>query len=115
MADTRKRKPGTGRALPKEPSPITELVVRRGALRRFDALKRETAGLPVNVTWDRRKDDRRSSSDEVPGERRKTDRRQKPSFTWDLAEFVVVPPVRQAAPSRVSKKRGPAKRRVASR
>src|SRR5205085_527224 len=31
-----------------------EIVVRRGALRRFDALTRKTADLPVTLSWDRR-------------------------------------------------------------
>jgi hypothetical protein len=29
---------------------------------------------------------------DVPRDRRATDRRQKPPFTWDLADFVVVAP-----------------------
>ena len=73
----------------KKDSPLG-IVVRRGALRRFDALKRKAAGLPVVVTWDRRQDERRTSPNNVEGERRKTDRRQKPPFTWELADFVVV-------------------------
>lgn len=66
------------------------MVVRRGAIRRFEALKQKTAELPVEVTWDRRIADRRSPAGDRDGGRRTTDRRQKPSFTWDLAEFVVV-------------------------
>jgi hypothetical protein len=70
-----------------------DIIVRRGALRRFDKLKRQSEGLPVNVTWDRRLGDRRKAADAKPGqERRGTDRRQQPSFTWDLADFVVVEP-----------------------
>jgi len=72
-----------------------EIVVRRGATRRFDALKTQTSELPVVVTWDRREADRRSSATrarhmDVPRDRRASDRRQKPPFTWDLADFVVV-------------------------
>lgn len=67
-----------------------EIVVRRGALRRFDALKRKTAELPVVVTWDRRLADRRGTTNKVEGERRQTDRRKQPPFTWDLADFVVI-------------------------
>jgi len=72
-----------------------EIVVRRGAVRRFDALKTRTSELPVVVTWDRRKADRRDSKAlahqvDVPRDRRATDRRQTPPFTWDLADFVVV-------------------------
>jgi hypothetical protein len=81
-------------AAKKEP---LEIVVRRGAMRRFDALKTRTSELPVVVTWDRRKADRRDSNAQahqmdVPRDRRATDRRQKPPFTWDLADFVVVAP-----------------------
>lgn len=68
--------------------PIT-LVVRHGALRRFDKLKRDTADLPVVVTWDRRQADRGGTRDGVAPE---TDRRKQASFTWEMADFVVVPP-----------------------
>ena len=66
-------------------------------MRRVDALKTRTSELPVVVTWDRRKADRRDSKAQahqmdVPRDRRGTDRRQKPPFTWDLADFVVVAP-----------------------
>jgi hypothetical protein len=67
------------------------LVVRRGALRRFDALKRKSAELPVNVLWDNRTNDRRKAAVPVPTDRRRSDRRQPPPFTWDTADFVVVP------------------------
>jgi hypothetical protein len=80
-----------------------EIVVRRGAARRFDALKKETSELPVVVTWDRREADRREKSNpsmEVPRNRRAADRRQKPPFTWDLADFVVVSPTRKGAAAR---------------
>jgi hypothetical protein len=72
-----------------EPKPI-RMVVRRGAIRRFNALKDKTAELPVEVSWDRRLADRRVAPGDIAGERRGTDRRQAPSFTWDLADFVVV-------------------------
>jgi hypothetical protein len=79
------------------------LVVRRGALRRFDALTRKTAKLPVVVTWDRREEERRDEQEHGSkpatastkraelsvSERRKSERRQKPPFTWELADFVV--------------------------
>ncbi len=89
---------------PAEPSadgtaqPI-ELVVKRGAIWRFNTLKRKTAELPVNVVWDRRKTERRDASSDAEGERRAADRRQKPPFTWDVADFVVVgqPPADVAA------------------
>jgi hypothetical protein len=89
-ASVQRRSPATK----KEP---LEIVVRRGAVRRFNALKTRTAEMPVVVTWDRRSADRRDSKApshqmEVPRDRRAADRRQKPPFTWDLADFVVVAP-----------------------
>jgi hypothetical protein len=72
-----------------EPKPI-RMVVRRGALRRFESLKKQTAHLPVVVTWDRRQRDRRNVSGDIARERRSAERRQEPAFTWDLADFVVV-------------------------
>jgi hypothetical protein len=67
------------------------IVVRRGAQRRFDGLIRKTAELPVVVSWDRRKGDRRTSSQPVERtNQRKTERRQKPPFTWEVADFVVL-------------------------
>jgi hypothetical protein len=81
-------------AVSKKGGPI-EIVVRRGSLRRFDALKTRTAELPVVVTWDRRV---RREEEEPAGKakRRYAERRRTPPFTWDLADFVVVePPKRQ--------------------
>ena len=72
-----------------EPKPI-RMVVRRGALRRFEALKKQTANLPVVVSWDRRQHDRRNMSGDIARDRRRTERRQQPAFTWELADFVVV-------------------------
>jgi hypothetical protein len=72
-----------------EPKPI-RMVVRRGALRRFESLKKQTADLPVVVSWDRRLGDRRNVSGDIARDRRRTERRQQPSFTWDAADFVVV-------------------------
>ena len=94
-------------AAKKEP---LEIVVRRGASKRFEALRGKTSELPVVVTWDRRNTDRRGSSKpsmQVPRDRRATDRRQDPPFTWELADFVVVPPppARAAAPKKKAKKR----------
>jgi hypothetical protein len=79
-----------------------EIVVRRGAIRRFDALKTRTSELPVVVTWDRRTDDRRDK-DKATGVKRKgrqAERRRKPPFTWDLADFVVVEPAKRRKASR---------------
>jgi hypothetical protein len=72
-------------------SKTIDLIVRRGALRRFHKLKEKTADLPVNVTWDRRESDRRGDAGHVPANRRKADRRQRPPFTWEVGDFVVVP------------------------
>jgi len=66
------------------------IVVRRGALRRFDALTRKTAELPVDVTWDRRVDERRATGETASVERRSGDRRREQPFTWQVADFVVV-------------------------
>lgn len=71
-------------------TPIAELIVRRGALRRFDRLKQATADLPVKVSWDRRLEERRTSETSVARDRRRTDRRQPPPFTWEAADFLVV-------------------------
>jgi hypothetical protein len=95
----------------KKQGPI-EIVVRRGAIRRFDALKTRTSELPVVVTWDRRTDDRRTdgrrtddrrNGDDAVGEKRdrgQAERRRKPPFTWDLADFVVVEPAKPRKGSR---------------
>jgi hypothetical protein len=66
------------------------IIVRRGASRRFDSLRRDTADLPVEVSWDRRAEDRRESRQSPPVERRSGDRRKTPPFTWEVADFVVV-------------------------
>ncbi len=88
--------------------PIT-LVVRRGALRRFHKLQKETANLPVVVTWDRRQSEepRESASDgDTPEERRK-----QPSFTWELADFAVVPPSEEAVDPAPEEAESPAAKR----
>lgn len=67
-----------------------ELIVRRGALRRFDKLKQATSELPVKLTWDRRVDDGRGPV--KPGQRDPgyAERRGAPPYTWDAADFLVV-------------------------
>jgi len=86
---------GRRRAAPRKKQDTIEIVVRRGAMRRFDALKTRTSDLPVVVTWDRRLDERRDDADgSAGGNRRQAERRRKPPFTWDLADFVVVEPVK---------------------
>jgi hypothetical protein len=77
------------RSVPKNSEPLITLVVRRGALRRFHKLQKETADLPVIVTWDRRtggQPDEQAGAEGPPD-----DRRGQQSFTWDLADFIVVP------------------------
>jgi hypothetical protein len=69
---------------------VVELIVRRGALRRFDRLRQSTADLPVKLTWDRRLKDRRRSTQDVTPDNRRTERRRKPPFTWETADFLVV-------------------------
>ena len=92
-------KPSAGRrpAATRKKERAVEIVVRRGALRRFDALKTRTSELPVVVTWDRRTNERRDTGDSHGGKskRRRTERRRTPPFTWDLADFVVVEPVKR--------------------
>ena len=73
--------------LTEKSKPVT-LVVRRGALRRFDRLKQATQELPAEVIWDRRAEGRGKdpgASGVGPAENR---RKTTPS-TWDLADFVV--------------------------
>jgi hypothetical protein len=68
------------------------MVVRRGALKRFEALKKKTAHLQVEVVWDRRDNERRQEQCLSDNERRIRERRRTPPFTWDMADFVVVTP-----------------------
>ncbi len=75
----------------KPDSPIT-LVVKRGALRRFHKLKKDTENMPVVVTWDRRRDDRTAGADNpAEGSPVGEERRKQLAFTWEMADFVVVP------------------------
>jgi hypothetical protein len=71
-------------------SRAVRLFVRKGAEQRFEKLKEKTAGLDVVVSWDRRESDRRTGTKAVNGDRRTRDRRQQPSFTWEMADFAVV-------------------------
>ena len=71
-----------------------DLIVRRGALRRFHKLSQKTADLPVTVLWDRRTSERRSAAGASTTERRRTERRQKPPYTWEVSDFVVAARVR---------------------
>jgi hypothetical protein len=69
-------------------SRLVSIFVRIGALRRFHALTQKTADLPVEVKWDRRRSDRGDTPAE--GSPEQPDRRQKPPYTWEVADFVVV-------------------------
>lgn len=71
------------------PAKPIQLVVRRGALRRFESLKARSAELPVVVMWDRRQADRRRADGPAGEDRRRGDRRQAAPFTWDVADFLV--------------------------
>ena len=94
------------RTTPRKKQEAIEIVVRRGAIRRFDALKTRTSELPVVVTWDRRTDERRgtTASTDRNRNRSETDRRRKPPFTWDLADFVVVEPERKTSRKKTKRK-----------
>ncbi len=67
------------------------IFVRRGALRRFYKLTRDSVGLPVSVEWDRRQRERRSAdAPSSSSEQREGERRREPPFTWNAGEFVVL-------------------------
>jgi hypothetical protein len=68
------------------------MVVRRGAMPRFEALRKKTEHLNVQVVWDRREGDRPDDPVIAENNRRFKDRRGAPAFTWDAADFVVVVP-----------------------
>jgi hypothetical protein len=107
MSTKRKRAVPLPPDMPATSSKPIELVVRRGALWRFNTLKNKTADLPVRVLWDRRQGERRTGAGEMSKDRRNTDRRQKPPFTWELADFVVVgqPSAEGRKPARRRRKR----------
>jgi len=94
------------RTAPRKKQEAIEIVVRRGAIRRFDALKTRTSELPVVVTWDRRTDERRdnTASTDRNRNRRQTERRRKPPFTWDVADFVVVEPAHKTSRKNATRK-----------
>lgn len=85
-----------------EAAPV-RIFVRIGALRRFHTLTQKTTDLPVEVTWDRRRGDRAEPAPEE-GEAPAVDRRKKPPFTWDVADFVVAEQPAEA-PKRRTRKR----------
>ena len=83
------RKSTRGRATSKDP---IQMVVRRGATPRFEALKKKTEHLNVQVVWDRREGEKPDDPVVAENNRRFKDRRGTPPFTWDVADFVVVVP-----------------------
>ena len=87
---TAKAKRTTTKHKSRAASQPVRLFVRRGADQRFEKLKEKTADLDVVVAWDRREGERRTAAKNVSGERRKQDRRRRPSFTWEMADFAVV-------------------------
>jgi hypothetical protein len=107
---TRGKLPGPGKCV---------LVVRRGAKKRYTALRQHADALPLDVVWDRRAQDRRaqdrraqdrrasdrrtSEADRRRSERRKGARRQPPPFTWNVADFLVA--LKPAQPQRSKVKR----------
>ena len=97
MATKRKGRPVEPVVPPDAAGKPIGLVVRRGALWRFNTLKKQTADLPVTVMWDRRQRDRRAAAGRQADERRGADRRQQAPFTWEVADFVVVGPASDAA------------------
>ena len=69
------------------------LIVRRGALRRFETLQRKTSHLDVKVIWDRRQRNRRQGARAIQDDQRSSDRRSNNPSSWQLADFTVsVPP-----------------------
>ena len=113
-----KRKESQAARSAKTDTPGLQIFVRRGALRRFDILKKRSAELPVNVLWDRRTDERRSAAVPRADSRRQAERRQtEMPFTWALADFVVAragSPRRKAAkapkPAATARKRSTSSR-----
>ena len=71
-------------------APLVQIFVRIGALRRFHLLTKKTADLPVEVKWDRRRGDRQPQAEASPEALPHPDRRQRPPYTWEVADFVVV-------------------------
>jgi hypothetical protein len=85
--------------------PVT-LVVRRGALRRFDRLKEATRELPADVIWDRRLQRQGSEPPTAGGVQPADNRRKATPSTWDLADFAVAEstaPLRPNGPRRAKK------------
>jgi hypothetical protein len=103
-------------AAPRKKGEAIEIVVRRGSLRRFDALKTRTKELPVVVTWDRRTNERRDDQQAAGAarNRRESERRRTPPFTWDLADFVVVEKPKRQKSARAAAAKASARKRKKS-
>jgi len=74
---------------PQDSGQNLRIFVRRGAIRRYARLTRDSRLLPVDIEWDRRQEERRAEAKTPAANRRKADRRRKPPFTWEMADFVV--------------------------
>lgn len=69
---------------------LVRIFVKIGALRRFHLLSQKTADLPVEVAWDRRRAGGGDGAGAGQTPNGGPDRRQKPPYTWEVADFVVV-------------------------
>ena len=79
------------------------IFVKRGALWRFNRLRRDAQKLAISVEWDRRKEDRRAAEAPVEEEQRREDRRGSAPFSTRCATrcvSVLVLPV--PAPAMIS-------------
>lgn len=65
------------------------LVVKRGALRRYNTLRTKTSSLNVEVIWDRREGARRREERPTAANRRAGDRRNTDGYMWSVADFAV--------------------------
>ena len=74
-----------------EQQPTQLLVVRRGRDSTFCLLERHFGSDPsVRIIWDRRRQERRRSSETIGTERRRTDRRTQAPMVWPPTNYVVV-------------------------
>jgi hypothetical protein len=65
------------------------MVVQRGDHDRFGFLRSTFGDRPVEVMWDRRLSDRRTTSDGPDVDRRASDRRRTPPTSWNNLGFLV--------------------------
>jgi hypothetical protein len=76
-----------------QPAPqLTQLfIVRRGRESTFRLLERQFGNDPsVRIIWDRRRDQRRRSTQAVGGDRRHSDRRARAAIAWPPTNYLVV-------------------------